>query len=99
VIVVDASLALSWCFRDEQTPATSALLARIAVEGMLVPLFWHLEVANVLHLAVRRERITLDLRAASLADLSLLPIETDGRTIEVAWSSTIELAHRHDLTV
>ena len=98
MIVVDSSLALTWCFRDEQTPASAALLARVATEGFLVPMLWHLEIANVLQLAVRRKRITSELRDASLADLAQLPIHVDDQTIDRAWSSTVKFAQRYDLT-
>jgi predicted nucleic acid-binding protein len=66
---------------------------------MLVPALWHLEVANVLQLAVRRGRISIEQRDASLSDLQALPVETDGSTVACAWSSTPALAHRHSLTV
>jgi predicted nucleic acid-binding protein len=99
LIVVDSSLALSWCFSDEQTAEAIAVLERVAAEGMVVPMLWHLEVANVLQLAVRRERISVELRDASLADLRELRIETDGLTVDQAWSSTIAIAHLHRLTV
>lgn len=99
MLVVDSSLALTWCFRDEQTPQSLALFHRATAEGFKVPSLWYLEVANVLQLAVRRKRITVGLRDASLADFRLLPVEIDPRTIDEAWSSTIHLAHRYDLTV
>lgn len=34
--VVDSSVALSWCFEDERTPAAKALLDRVGESGGLV---------------------------------------------------------------
>jgi hypothetical protein len=36
-LVLDASLALSWYFEDERTPAADALLDRVADQGATVP--------------------------------------------------------------
>lgn len=35
--VLDASVALAWCFSDESTPATFALLAKLESEKAYVP--------------------------------------------------------------
>jgi predicted nucleic acid-binding protein len=99
LIVVDASLALAWCFRDEQTPAAVALLSRVTADGMVVPALWHLELANVLQMAVRRKRITREQRDASMEDLQSLPIFVDEETIHSAWSTTLELADRCGLSI
>jgi predicted nucleic acid-binding protein len=99
LIVVDASMALAWCFRDEQSAAATAVLDRVAIEGMLVPVLWHLELANVLQAAVRRNRITRELRDASITDLKSLPLVVDDETAHHAWSATLSLADRYSLTV
>jgi predicted nucleic acid-binding protein len=39
------------------------------------------------------------LRDATLADLELLPIQSDSETERHAWRSTLRLAERHRLTV
>ena len=35
--VLDNSVALTWCFEDERTPATTALLERVGEAGALAP--------------------------------------------------------------
>ena len=55
--IVDSSVALSWCFEDEHTAATHALLERIAEAGALAPQHWPLEVLNGLMMGERRKRI------------------------------------------
>jgi len=56
--VADASATLPWCFAEEATPVTEALLDRAqAGEEVLVPAHWPTEVMNGLVMAVRRGRI------------------------------------------
>lgn len=48
-IVVDASVTLSWCFPDEQTPSAIAVLDLLkAGDQALVPAFWCSEILNSL---------------------------------------------------
>ena|ERR1039458_2505867 len=55
--VADASATLPWCFEEEATPATEALLERLrAGEPAVVPAHWPTEVMNGLIMAVRRGR-------------------------------------------
>ena len=56
--VFDASITMAWCFDDERTDATDALLRRLPHSPATVPQLWSLEVANVLALAVKKGRIT-----------------------------------------
>ena len=44
--VLDNSVALTWCFEDERTPATTALLVQIGESGALAPGLWPLEALN-----------------------------------------------------
>ena len=53
-LVVDCSVTLTWCFEDERTPATLAVLDRIADVGAIAPMLWPLEVLNALATAERR---------------------------------------------
>jgi predicted nucleic acid-binding protein len=98
-LVLDASLALTWYFQDEVTPATEAILDRVAGSGAIVPALWRLEVANGLQVAVRRGRISAAYRDGSLGDLAQMNIETDLETHSHAWSVTLRLAERHELTL
>jgi predicted nucleic acid-binding protein len=75
--VLDASVALSWCFEDEATDETDALLRRLASEHAIVPALWELEVANVLVVARRRGRVTEAEATRFASILSSLPIEIE----------------------
>jgi predicted nucleic acid-binding protein len=98
-LVIDSSITLAWYFEDEQTSASLAVLRRVAAEGAIVPALWRLEVANGLQTAVRRSRITATYRDSSLADLDSLAIALDAHTDEHAWTTTLQLAERHGLTL
>lgn len=97
--VIDASLALSWFFKDEQTPASMKLLEQVSQTGAVVPSLWRLEVANGLQVSIKRGRIDPTYRDASLASLKILPIEVDSETDAQAWEATLQLAERHKLTL
>ena len=98
MIVIDASVALSWCFADEATAEGDAVLDLVRSEGARVPSLWHLEVANVLRQAERRKRITEAEVSQRLELLAALPILTDTETQRRAWGPTLALARQHELT-
>lgn len=51
--VLDNSVALAWCFKDEQTPAVMAVLDRLTATGATAPMLWPLEATNGLFAAER----------------------------------------------
>jgi predicted nucleic acid-binding protein len=97
-LVLDASLALSWYFEDERTPAADALLDQVADQGATVPGLWRLEIANGLRTALQRKRIDKDFRDRAIAQLARLPITVDTDTDRYAWTTTLSLADRFALT-
>jgi predicted nucleic acid-binding protein len=97
--VLDNSVALAWCFADEQTPALMALLDRVAEAGAIAPLLWPLEAQNGLLMAERRQRLGAAKRAELARLLRELPISLDAETAEQAWTDTIRLAERFGLSV
>jgi predicted nucleic acid-binding protein len=98
-IVVDSSVALTWCFEDEQTPASLALLEMVVEAGAVAPTLWPLEVLNALIMAERRKRVDASQRQRLSGFLRDLPIVLDDETATQAWSATIQLAERHRLSV
>jgi predicted nucleic acid-binding protein len=99
VLVVDASIALTWCFEDEVTAATEAIGTRVDSEGAIVPGLWRLEVANTLLLAERRGRIDRSDVEQRLELLAALPISIDADTGIRAWTDTLLLARAERLTL
>ena len=82
-IVIDASITLSWCFPDEQTPLSLAVLDRLkAGELAAVPSFWPVEVLNVLLVGERRGRITPEQTKAFFDALRVLNPVIDYASLE-----------------
>ena len=55
--VVDNSVVMAWCFGDESSKYTDAVLACLEAGEAVVPAIWPLEVGNVLLVAERRGRL------------------------------------------
>jgi predicted nucleic acid-binding protein len=98
-LILDSSATLAWIYGDEITEPIRRVFDAIADDGALVPALWRLEVANSLTMAIRSRRIDPDFRRAALADLALLDITTDQQTDSYAWTDTLNLADRFQLTV
>jgi predicted nucleic acid-binding protein len=99
-VVPDASAALTWCFEDEATPWTDALLARLrAGDEATVPAHWPAEVANGLLIAIRRGRISREKANRFFGDLRALPIRIDPESSETAFGRVFELAEQYNLTI
>jgi predicted nucleic acid-binding protein len=97
-IVIDASVALAWCFRDEFTDAVGRLLEQLRNGAAAVPGLWHLEVANTLALAERRRRITTAESTQLIELLGALDIEVDVETSSRAFTRVLDLAREERLT-
>jgi predicted nucleic acid-binding protein len=95
-LVLDTSVALGAVFADEQDAYSVAVLQALADMNAVVPVLWHLEMANILSRALRSERITADeikqcWQHLAVLDLQTMPLEPDPRY----WT---ERAHDWDLT-
>ncbi len=74
VFVLDASVAASWAFDDEDHPVAAAALQRLRQDGAVVPAIWWYELRNIVVVTDRRGRLTESLSAAFLTVLRRLPI-------------------------
>ena len=97
-LALDCSIAVTWCFEDEASPETDALLERVRDEGALVPVLWHLEIGNLLLQAERRGRMASADAGLRLQLLGALPIATDDETSARAWREVLALAREQGLT-
>jgi predicted nucleic acid-binding protein len=89
VLVVDCSVTMAWCFEDECDALADAVLGVFPETEVWVPALWPLEVANVLLVAERRDRLASADSARFLELLAGLPIVIDGGTHERAFGSVI----------
>lgn len=96
--VVDASVAMAWCFEDESTPFTEAVLERLSTDRALAASIFPYEVANVLLGVERRGRITQSQAMRFLELLRALPISVDEEGTGRAWSEALALGRAHRLT-
>jgi predicted nucleic acid-binding protein len=96
--VLDNSVALTWCFEDERTPATAALLEQVGELGAQAPMLWPLEALNGLLVAERRGRLDASRRRRLACFLRALPITLDIDTASQAWTETARLAERFSLS-
>ncbi len=99
ICVIDASVTLSWVYSDEHSSVSDELLARVSLEGAVVPSLWRLEIANALQTGIKRKRIDAAYRDAALQKLLNLPIEIDPETNDYAWTTTLKLADAYRLTL
>ena len=97
--VVDTSVAIAWCIRDEVTRFTQAVLQLLRSTEAVVPLLWRFETANALLVAERRQRLTAAQTMRALERLSDLAITVDEGSLAAAWAATLALARAQGLTV
>lgn len=99
MFILDASATLPWCFSDEATADSEALLARLRGTKALVPPIWPLEIANTLIVAERRGRLTQAKATHFLGVLRALPIMVDDGGAARAWEFVLQLARETGLSV
>ena len=63
-----------------------------------MPQIWYLEVGNALIAGIIRKRMSEADAFEQLANLTELPIKSDGMTANLAWTEILTLARRHRLT-
>ena len=96
--VVDASVALAWCFEDKATAYAESVLDRLQQTEAVVPAIWPLEVANVLLMAERRQRLTEAQTARLVQLLWGLPITIDTEGLTQALGPMLSLGREYGLS-
>jgi predicted nucleic acid-binding protein len=97
--VLDASVAVAWCFDDEATKFTEGVLDLISAGAeALVPSIWPLELANALLMAERRKRIALAKVTALLLRIAELPISVRATDAKQAFQQILSMARQQGLS-
>ena len=97
-MVVDASVALAWCFPDEASDYADSVLLAAQGEKLYVPAIWPIEVANALRVGERRQRIRPP-EIRRFADLLAgLEIAEDLQRLPLAVSQILPLAREHNIS-
>jgi predicted nucleic acid-binding protein len=97
--VLDASVAVAWCFDDESATFTEGILDLLAAgaEGV-APGSWPLEVANALLVAERRKRISVAQVTALLDRIVQFPVSVEAIEPDRAFSQILSVARQYQLT-
>ncbi len=97
-VVLDASVALAWCFEDEAAPYADRVQDMLERDGALVPAIWPLEVANALCVGERKQRLRPAdvVRATEL--LCALPIMVDNSILPREFGPVLALARTYGLS-
>jgi len=95
-LVIDSSIASAWCFPDERTDYTDAVLSAVtAPVEAAVPQLWAYEVRNAVLMGLRRRRVTEVGAQRFLDSIRRLRI----RLVDpISYDSIFHLAVRHRLT-
>ena len=98
LFVVDNSVVMSWCFKDEANQYADSVLDRLTDATALVPSIWALEVINVLLVAERRKRVSEADSVRFTTLLSQLPIIVEYENVELIMKDLLTLARVHNLS-
>ena len=97
--VLDASVAVAWCFEDEATKFTEGVLDLLSAGAeAVVPSIWPLEVSNALLVAERRKRIALAKVTALLVRIAGLPISVMPTDAKRAFEQILPMARQQGLS-
>ena len=97
-VVVDASIALAWCFPDETSDYADGVLVALEGRTMLVPAVWSLEIANAVLVGERRKRLSQPDIKQFTALLESLSLVHDSRPVANTVNDVLPLARTHGLT-
>jgi len=97
-IVVDASVALAWCFPDEASEYAEAVLIALEERSILVPAIWPLEITNAVVVAERRKRISSSDIRRFVELLEGLKINEDSLPVARGVSNILPLAREYGLS-
>ena len=97
--VLDASVALAWCFDDDPSGYADRMLDALLGSEAIVPSLWTLEVPNGIVVAERRRRIDEKRSESFVRTLLSLPIAVDPGTRSAGFRAIRRLARAHGLSV
>lgn len=96
--VLDASVALAWCFQDKGGHYVLEVLEALRESEAVVPSLWSLEVSNGLLVAERRGRLAPPGGQRFIETLLALPITVEPGSTRAAFGDTRRLARAHHLS-
>lgn len=97
-VVVDASVALAWCFPDEASQHADGVLVALKGQAVVVPAVWGLEIANAILVGERRKRLKQPEILRFVALLEGLSILQDGQAVSESVHNVLPLARAYGLS-
>ncbi len=94
--VLDNSVVCGWLLESQSSAYADAVAERLQEDRAVAPALLHMEYANVLRTACRRGALIAQQAQEAIAQLALLPIDTDREA--QAPGQLLALALRHDLS-
>ena len=96
--VIDNSVVMSWCFKNETNQYADAVLDRLLESTAFVPSIWPLEVVNVLLVAERKKRLKEADSVRFITLLSQLPIVVEYERTERIMKDLLALSRTNNLS-
>ncbi|MBZ5643136.1 MAG: type II toxin-antitoxin system VapC family toxin [Acidobacteriia bacterium] len=97
-IVIDASVALAWCFPDKTSDYADAVLVALRDKEILVPAIWSVEITYALRVGEHRKRIRQPEIRQFVELLRGLRIVEDRQPFAETVSHILPLAREHNLS-
>ena len=98
-LVLDASIALCWCFEDQSTDYTETVFELLAGgKKAIVPFIWPLEVTNALLSGERRKLITTAQVTSIIEEFGSWTIQVDSRGVDRAFQQILTTARTFRIT-
>jgi predicted nucleic acid-binding protein len=97
-IVLDASVALAWCFPDEVSDYADSVLEQVETQTVIVPPIWAVEIANALLVGERRKRIRQPEIRRFVDLMNGLSIVEEKQPFADTVSNILPLAREYDLS-
>jgi predicted nucleic acid-binding protein len=97
-VVVDAPIALAWCFPDKTSEYADGVLVSLEGKTMLVPAVWSLEIANAVLAGERRKRLNQPEIKQFTMLLESLFVTQDARPVAHHVNDVLPLARTHGLS-
>jgi len=98
IFVIDNSVVMTWCFKDEENPYADDILDSLENATAYVPSIWPLEVGNVLLVAERKKRLSEADSIRFIALITELPIIIEQESPERMIKEIFALARKHELS-
>jgi predicted nucleic acid-binding protein len=96
-VVVDASVALAWCFPDEASEYADGILVALKGQTIIAPAICGLELTNAMLIGERRKRLKQPEILRFVALLEGLSILQDDQAVSECVSNVLPLARNYGL--